>query len=249
MSFLKEHDIKNIMECLSRQVSYVGIDVDFGNIYRLIRAYFLLKKWYGKVEVYYSPSKTGFHIRVPVSVSVLEDILARAVAGDDEFRLVHSLRKIAMSKGEEKWVDLLFKVKNGKEEERIDMEGILEKYKNDVLMLESAIELGDTKKINDALTKLVDDLEKELRPKSVYAGCIAFNEESLAEELKNVCNDIMLKDPSFKYRIWKSVVPGWEYILTVYTDDEDCAWKKITWLANKTILKDKKKNMWVKKLF
>lgn len=234
------------IESLKKNVRYIGIDLDTSSIFEMLRIYFLLKAKFGnKVHVFLSPSGKGFHIKIDESVSVIEDIFIRALYNDDPYRLRYSLKRFYVSR-DPNVLDILFDVKTGKERKKLDMDKILAQYKEEVDEILKLIK----QECYEEVDSMINELSKKVNiPISeLYVGCIAFKSNDVMNEIKKICSDIAMKDEMFKFSIMKSFLPDWDWILLIYADNKDDAWKKITWFVNKTILKNIDKVFWVKRL-
>jgi len=87
----------------------------------------------------------------------------------------------------------------------------------------------------------------------VYTGNIPFNGEETKQALAKVCGEIAQKDPTFHYRIHKSYIKQFQYVLSVYDTDKNRLWQRLTWIKNRAynqnktpILKEKNTPMWVR---
>ena len=81
---------------------------------------------------------------------------------------------------------------------------------------------------------------------SSWVGCIPILNEELKNEIEKICRDISEKDPSFRYRIHVSYISDYPYLLAIYDNDKNQLWRRMTWLKNKTVLKEYNTPMWVR---
>jgi hypothetical protein len=89
--------------------------------------------------------------------------------------------------------------------------------------------MADTQ-IKELAKKISPELDKY--HKKSFVGCITFNGVELKDDLEKVMLEIAAKDPSFRYRFYPVWWPEFEWLIAIFTDDKDKAWKKITWIKN-----------------
>ena len=89
--------------------------------------------------------------------------------------------------------------------------------------------MADTQ-IKELAKKISPELDKY--HKKSFVGCITFNGVELKDDLEKVMLEIAAKDPTFRYRFYPVWWPEFEWMIAVFTDDKDLAWRKITWLKN-----------------
>jgi hypothetical protein len=233
-----------------QMVKQISVDLDHRSIVQLLRVYFSSKKLLPGVpmEVFISSSGIGFHLKFYKSVTVEEDLKIRALLWDDADRIVYALKKWALNQNEE-YVDLCFDEKEKGKETAVPLEEILNRdYRKEAEKISNLINNGD----NDAADKEVKNLAKEIKPKiepfkkPQWVGCIGFNGDNLRQAIEKVCTDITEKDQTFKYKVYSSFYPEHEWVLVLFDTDKDQLWKRLTWLKNKTVLKDQNTPLWVK---
>jgi hypothetical protein len=214
-----------------------------------LRAYFSSKRILPGIpsEVFVSGSGVGFHLKIYKQVTIEEDLKIRALLWDDPYRLYYALKKWALNSQEE-YVDLVFDEKNEKKETVIPLEKILKSHEKEVETITDLLNRGENEKADEEIKKLSKDLEPQLsrfkRPS--YVGCIAFDGEDVREKLEKICADIAAKDETFKYRFYPSFYLEHDWIVAIIDTDKDRVWKRLTWLKNKTVLKDMNAPLWVK---
>jgi hypothetical protein len=219
----------------------ITVDLDYPvTPQKLLRAYFLACRRHGveNVKAYVSPS--GFGVKLKINVEcrdAAENLKERALLWDDPYRLRYSLKRWALGGGDT--VDICFDEKDGRKmgEEITDkLRSILSR-------------LGDDPSIDelDTAAEGLRDMINEKLKKRVY-GCILFNEDHVKERMEKICGDIAAKDPTFKWYIHLSLHPEWRWKLVVEAEDRDKAWRRLTWLKNKTELRSVKTMMWVKEV-
>lgn len=244
----------------------ITVDLDRESTVHLLRAFFNVLHVYNMVhgehldskleplsisdvQVTFSPSGVGYHIKIPRTVDVLEDLRIRALLWDDPYRLCYALKKWTLNPKEE-YVDLCFDEKVNRKEEYLDLLGIIiklesEEFVRTLLYLIEKERIEEAEKMIQQVSEKLNPHLKELRGK-IYIGCIAFKKDNLLEELEEICKDIGVKDLSFKWRSYPCFFPEFDWMLCVFTHDKDLAWKRITWLKNRTKLKDTETRLWVK---
>lgn len=197
---------EEIKKALERRVDYIGIDIDGGNVTKLLRVYFAAKKLFpkSKIEVYVSSSKAGFHIIIWKKVSVLENFYWRAMLGDDNIRISLNLKKL-FANPSENYNDVLFQLKKGKRRIKIDIEKILKKHKEDV---EKYVE----KRRWEDLIRLADMIRGEIPLVRKWITCIPFNEK----DFLNV--EAFCENSGLEYSIFQSYYPDSDYLLVVFSE-------------------------------
>ena len=226
----------------------VSVDLDRASPVLLLRAYLCAKHMFPDVpiEVFVSPSGVGFHMKIDKEVTIPENLKIRALLWDEPYRLYYALKKWALNP-QEQYIDLVFDEKNDGKERLIDLEAMLQPYKKEVQKIEELVQNGETEKGEELVQKVAKQIEPQLAPykKPQYVGCIALPED-LREKLESICADIANKDTSFKYRFYPSFYPQHDWLVCVFDSDKDRVWKRLTWLKNKTPLKDVNVPLWVK---
>lgn len=234
---------------MAQMVNQVSVDLDRADLVMFLRAYFSAKRLLPNVpiEVTVSPSGVGLHLKLFKEVTVEEDLKLRALLWDDPYRLYYALKKWALNKNEE-YVDLVFDEKNKGKERPVPLEDILKPHEKEVETINDLLEKGENEKADEEVKKLAKEIEPQLssykRPQ--YVGCIAFNGNDVREKLEKVCADIAAKDTTFTYRYYPCFFPEHEWIVAIIDTDKDRLWKRLTWLKNKTALKNLKTPLWIK---
>jgi hypothetical protein len=240
----------------------ISIDLDRASPVLLLRAYITAKRMFPDtpIEVYVSPSGVGFRLKIHKQATIEENLKIRALLWDDPVRLSYALKKWALNPKEE-YIDLIFDEKNvdkskGGREKPIDMEAILKPHKDDIDKINEHIKNGETDKAEELVQKVAKQIEPELakHKKKQYVGCIAFKGDEKREALEEICMKIMEKDKTFSWRMYPCWFPEFDWILAVFTDDKNKAWRRIVWLKNKArlepggkqILKDADTRLFVK---
>jgi len=108
--------IVRIKKSLNKRIPFVGIDIDLKSKKNLNKVIDKVKTFFPneKVLVRESSSRKGYHIKIMKEVTILENLIYRALLDDDNTRIKLSLLKLTMSNGTEKHFDLLFDEKNNK---------------------------------------------------------------------------------------------------------------------------------------
>ncbi|HDD68945.1 MAG TPA: hypothetical protein ENG61_01130 [Candidatus Korarchaeota archaeon] len=220
---------------VKRKVSYIGIDIDSPKVFDLLLIYMRARKLFphSKIEVFISPSGRGFHLKIWKRCTILENIFYRAAVGDDPERLRLSIAKLFLNP-DEQFFDILFDVKFKKKSRKIDLEKLL----NGVNLSEKSIE---------EIREMAEKLEGKIKMKECWVTCIAFSGEEFRERLKVICEDIAIRDPSFKYKIYQSYFPKHDYVLVIFSDNKNQAYQRGEWFR-RVIKKELGKdiNYWVK---
>ena len=117
------------MDVMKEKIGRISIDIDTPSINKLLLTYINAKKWFKNVpiKVEISSSGAGFHIIIYKDVSVKENLMWRALLGDDPVRISYSLRRLLMTNDKDT-VDILFVRKNGKDTREINIDEIFEKH-------------------------------------------------------------------------------------------------------------------------
>jgi hypothetical protein len=248
-----------IFDVLKKKVSKISVDIDEFNIRRLLNSWLMAKKFFpnSKIKVLYSPSHEGFHLIIYKKVSILENILWRALLWDDEKRLMISLRRIALN-WENPNPDIAFDLKSGKKAEEIDFEKIIYPYRKIVKKI-----LKKWDKVDEMVEELAKKIEQKIQKKDTFVTMFAFNTKELKEKLQKICSDIAEKDSTFKYKIYQNFSPKSDYLLAIFSGSETQAFERGEWFIrvlkgkkevlskddlNKIIKFGKEKYYWVKKL-
>jgi hypothetical protein len=66
----------------------------------------------------------------------------------------------------------------------------------------------------------------------MFKTCIPLR-DSEVEEVLRVCEDIKIKDDSFRFKLRNSSIEGFSRVLVIYNDNKDKAYKRGLWLVNK----------------
>ncbi len=252
----------------------ITVDLDRESSIHLLRVFFNVPRVYALVRriglerffksqelqlseltVTFSPSGVGYHIKIPRTVSVLENLKIRALLWDDPYRLLYAFKKWTLNP-DEKYVDLCFDEKAGRKEENLDLLGMIHELESPefvttllYLIRKERVEEAD-KMVNQLAEKLNPHLNKIRGP--MWVCCIAFNGNELREKLEKICSDIAQNDSTFKYRFYPSFFPEFEWLVSLFTHDKDVGWKRLVWLKNKAryngklLLKDAETRMWCK---
>ena len=215
---------------------FVGVDLDDSSPIMLLRAWFNIPRLYpgANCEVFISPSGVGFHLISDFKVDAFTYFVSQALLWSDPVRLQYAFRKYYLTQGKEEHLDLMFNEKEGKQETPVPFALILSKYAPDCNQIAINIkggkyELADTQ-IKELAKKISPELDKY--HKKSFVGCITFNGVELKDDLEKVMLEIAAKDPTFRYRFYPVWWPEFEWMIAVFTDDKDLAWKKITWIKN-----------------
>jgi hypothetical protein len=214
---------------------YVNVDLDDSYPVLLLRVWFNIPRLYpgANVEVYVSPSGVGWHVKTDYKVDNAAYIISQALLWADPVRTQYALRKLYLNPSEAH-LDLMFNEKEGKCETPVPFAQILSKYAPDCNQILNNIREGK----NDMADNQIKDLAKKISPeldkyhKKSFVGCITFNGVELKDDLEKVMLEIAAKDPTFRYRFYPVWWPEFEWMIAVFTDDKDLAWRKITWLKN-----------------
>ena len=220
---------------------FVNVDLDDSSPVILLRVWFNIPRLYpgANVEVYVSPSGVGWHVKTDYEVDPFNYIVSQALLWADPVRTQYALRKMYLNPGEAH-LDLMFNEKEGKSEVHVPFRKILSNYDWEVKKIVMRLDKGE----NEQADQEIKDLAKKISPeldkyhKASYVGCITFNGTDLKDDLEKVMLEIAAKDPSFRYRFYPVWWPEFEWMIAVFTDDKDKAWKKITWIKNKTYKTD-----------
>ena len=240
---------------MAHMVNQVSVDLDRASPVHLLRVYFSAKRMLPGVpfETTVSPSGVGFHLKIHKQVSIEEDLKIRALLWDHADRLAYALRKWALNP-QEKYVDLVFNEKNEGLERPLPLEEILKPHEMEVKEINMLLDAGENEKADEQVKKLAKQIEPQISTYKgrQYVGCIAFKGEDIREPLEKVCANIAEKDSTFSWKLYPCWFPEFDWILAVFADGKDKAWKRITWLKNrakkddKLILKDADTRLFVK---
>jgi len=220
---------------------FVNVDLDDSSPVILLRVWFNIPRLYpgANVEVYVSPSGVGWHVKTDYQVDPFNYVVSQALLWADPVRTQYALRKMYLNP-EEAHLDLMFNEKEGKEEVHVPFREILDKFAAQVNAITWMLKSGE----NDLADTQIKDLAKKISPeldkyhKKSFVGCITFNGTDLKDDLEKVMLEIAAKDPSFRYRFYPVWWPEFEWMIAVFTDDKDKAWRKITWIKNKAYKTD-----------
>ncbi len=235
----------------------ISVDLDRASPVQLLRVFITAKRMFPGVPIgtFVSASGVGYHIKIPVKASIAKTLQVRALLWDEPYRLYYALKKWALHP-DERYIDLVFDEKNDEREKPFNLEAMLEPYKREVEQINEHIQTGETEKAEE----LVRDVAKHIAPelskhkRKQYIGCIAFKTDEIRDALEEICKKIMEKDKTFRWRLYPCWFPEFDWILAVFTDDKDLAWRRIVWLKNKArlepdgklILKDADTRLFVK---
>ena len=233
----------------------ISVDLDRASPVLLLRSYLSAKRMFPNIPIstYVSSSGVGFHLKIPIKVSIEENLKIRALLWDEPYRLYYALKKWALNP-DEAYIDLVFDEKCGGKEKLIDLEAMLNPYKKEVQQINEYVRNGETDKAEEVLQKVAKAIEPELdkHKKPQFVGCLAFKTDELREQLEEICKKIMEKDSSFSWKIYPAWWPGWDWILALFGTDKNKLWKKLVWFknrakkGNKLILKDADTRLFVK---
>lgn len=243
----------NILEknILSKKGRVFGVDIDSSSVFNLLRMYLDVKVMFPESEIIVrqSSSGLGFHliIRLPHEITVLEDILFRAVLGDCSLRVIISLKKIFLSDGEEQYPDIIFDEKNNKKDEPFNFNALLKPFSEKIDYIINNWGRGEClamiKEVSDQIKPEIESIQKE-----IYMCCVGFSGDELKERIKKIATDTFEKDNSFKWKIYQSYFKDYDYVFIVYSNNKDQAMQRGAWM--KKVLK-KEFNVdvfyWVKK--
>lgn len=245
----------------------ISVDLDRASTLHLLRTYLSVPQAFSVVtgrrltaayDVFTSPSGVGYHIKILTAVTTEEDLKIRALLWDDPVRLAYAMKRWALSQGQEKYVDLCFDEKNAGLERCINMRAILHPFQSQMIKVRELLQSGESEKAEDIVHKVAKSIDPAIQggKKKQFVGCIAFSGDLIREQLEKICGEIAAKDETFKWRMYPCFFPEFEWILSVFTDDKNLAWKRITWIKNKAskkedeklvpILKDAETRLWVK---
>ena len=233
-----------------QMVKQISVDLDHRSLVLLLRVYFMSKRLLPNVpmEVFVSSSGIGYHLKFYKVVTVEEDLKIRALLCDDADRIVYALKKWALNPTEA-YVDLIFDEKAGGKETLLPLEQILkENFADKINEISGLLENGENDLADEEVRVLADELKPKIEPfkKTQWVGCISFDGDDVREKLEKVCCDIVEKDKTFKWKVYSSFYPDHEWVLVLFDTEKDQLWKRLTWLKNKTVLKDLNTPLWVK---
>jgi len=240
---------------MAQTVELISVDLDRASPVHLLRVYFSAKRILPGVpfETTVSPSGVGFHLKIHKQVTVEEDLKIRALLWDHADRLVYALKKWALNP-QEKYVDLVFDEKNEGLERPLPLEDMLKLHEEEVKEINTLLDAGENEKADEEVKKLAKAVEPEISKykRKQFVGCIAFKTDEIREPLEKVCGDIAERDSTFSWKLYPCWFPEFDWILAVFADDKQKAWKRITWLKNrarkddKLLLKDADTRLFVK---
>jgi len=226
----------------------ISVDLDRASTLHLLRTYLTVPQAFSVVtkrrltapyDVTVSPSGVGFHIKILEQVSIEQNLKIRALLWDHAERLAYALKKWALNP-KEAYIE-------GRERE-LNMSMILQPFSAQIQQTRRLLQNGETEKAEEVVhtvAKQIESAVQERRGKQ-FVGCISFNGDSLREHLEKICGDIAAKDRTFKWRMYPCFFPEFDWMLVVFTNDKDLAWKRISWLKNRTELKAADTRLWVK---
>lgn len=213
---------ENIKTEMFKPIDYIGIDVDSSSIYRLLKTIWQgLNLGLNVKKVSISPSGHGFHLLLggDKEISVIEDLITRALLNSDEQRLRYSIKRLAISNSSQS-IDILFDRKKSR----------------DSVDITRLIDLGELRNIElEDIEKMKEKYEKIIKPlmSKTFVSCFAFNGEKLKSKLETVCEDITKIDKTFRFRIYENFQPNSQYIFAIITATKDLAFKKSLWFLHK----------------
>jgi len=221
----------------------VNVDLDDSSATMLLRSWFNIPRLYpgAHVNVYVSPSGVGWHVRTDRKVNNFEYLVSQALLWADPVRTQYLIRKMVQNP-EENHLDLMFTEKQGKAETPVPLREILAKYEKEVSEINQNLDRED----HEAADKQVRELAKKIEPdldkyhKGNFVGCIAFNGADLKENVVKVLMDIADKHPEFKWRLYPVWFPEYEYLVAIFSDSKDNAWKKLVWVKQNLYKTDEK---------
>lgn len=220
----------------------VSVDLDRASPVLLLRAYLTAKRMFPNVpiQVFVSASGVGFHLKIPIQVTIEENLKIRALLWDEPYRLYYALKKWALNPREQ-YIDLVFDEKCGGKEKPIPLDDMLKPYKADIDKIYKHIQNGQTEKAEEHIQKIAKQIEPKLAKykKPQWVGCIAFKGDQLRDNLEEICKNIMEKDSTFSWKLYPCWWPGFDWILAVFADSKNKAWQRIVWLKNKAKKDDK----------
>ena len=237
-------NLERIYKALMRREKRISIDIDYMSPRKLIQTYIKAVQLFpeNQIEIYLSPSKTGFHIKIQGDFTLLENLLYRALLWDDPYRIAFALMKLAMSEGEETFIDLVFREKSGGKEERIDIKKLLgEKLENLIKRILSG-ERG--KEVDEEVERLADELDKKIKRDVPPLLCITFDEEKIIDKLQDALIKYSLKK-SIRWRIYPNYHPESNYILVIIARDHKDV---LSYLEKEVNIRRYMKKMWTKKV-
>jgi len=69
----------------------------------------------------------------------------------------------------------------------------------------------------------------------VYKTCIPLRKDEVDRAIE-VCEDIMMKDESFRYKLYNdSVISGYDSVLVIYSDEKKAAYGRGYWFTEKVV--------------
>lgn len=209
----------------------ISLDVDTSSSRTLLWTWFRAKARHpeSKITVNQSLSGLGYHIKIHKKCTPLENIMERAIIGDDGWRLMYSIRRWALC-GEE-FIDICHNT-NGKEDVlEVDMNQLLKKHSEDVDYVLKNI-YKNPLKAGDKVGKMAEEIKPKLKKlqKEYFVTCIGFNGDDLYAKIKKIAEDTSEKDKSFKWRLFESFFPKYDYLFTIISKNKDQAYQRGEWM-------------------
>jgi len=221
----------NIKDSINRKTNYIGIDIDDKSIFNFLLTYFALRERFKDAEIIteISSSGGGFHIIVKLKkeITIIENWLERSLF-DDSMRLMLNLRKFYLSEGKDKNHDLIFTEKAGKKVKKFNMDNVLRNYRNDVKEIEK---LWGSNEALEKIKILAEKIEKDnkIPIKDVWITTIGIKGEVMKEKIKKIAEDISMQDESFKWHMFISYFPDYDFCLCIKSNSKTQAFQRGSW--------------------
>lgn len=218
-----------MIEALDRKVDYIGVDIDSSDPYYLLFAYFKAKRFFPDAEITasVSPSGFGYHLIIHKQVTIFENIFYRVMLHDDPWRIVLSMKKLFMNK-DEQFFDIIFDSKWGKDSKKIDLEKILSEYVDDVKYI---FENWGSNKALRRLVELSEKIDGKIPKGKQWLTIFHFNGIDVKERIIKICDDIRVKDSTFKYNVYKSYDKDSDFVLVVGSPSKEIAYQRGKWFV------------------
>ena len=221
-----------LFDALMKKVPRIGIDIDDISERRLLMAWLMAKRFFPEetIEVRYSPSHTGFHLIIHKEVTVLENLLWRAMLRDDAVRIMISLRRFFMNPGE-KYIDLLFDDHTGGSAEVLDIQHFLRPFQRKIQKILKNWDNG----VDEMVNEIAEENEGKLPTKRTYITSFAFNTVGLKDKIQKICEDIhdgtgeRPGDPTFRWKIYQNYSPQSDFVLAIFSASKDQAMQRGMW--------------------